>query len=268
MKDARHKVLLVEDDDLDQMAFKRFVESEDLRYDCTVAGSIAEARSILDSECFDIVLADYSLGDGTGLDILDAVNGTPVILVTGAGDEHVTVKAWRAGAYDYLIKDLERNYLKAVPITIDNAIKYRKAKEQLQLLSAAIMSAADSICITNLEDQIIFVNSAFCKTYGYEENEIIGRQSNMLWIGEEESRHTRAVFQTSIAVGDLEVGFYHKRKDGSIFPVCLSRSGVADSGGNRIANVEVVRDISDLMRIEDKITELNAKMQEVYRKAR
>lgn len=268
MRDTRHKVLLIEDDKLDQMAFIRFVESEGLSYDCTVASSIAEARTILDSECFDIVVADYSLGDGTGLDILDLVNGTPVILVTGAGDEHVTVKAWRAGAYDYLIKDLERNYLKAVPVTIDNAIKYRKAKEQLQLLSAAIMSTTDSICITNLEDHIIFVNKAFCKTYGYEENEIIGKGSNILWIGKTESTHTRTVFQTNIAVGDLEIGFYHRRQDGSVFPVCLSRSKVSDSSGNRIATVEVVRDISDLVHIEDRIVELNAKMQEVYRKAR
>ena len=268
MKDARHKVLLVEDDDLDQMAFMRFVESEGLPYDCTVAGSIAEARNVLDCHCFDIVLADYSLGDGTGLDILDVVNGTPVILVTGAGDEHVTVEAWRAGAYDYLIKDLERNYLKAVPVTIDNALKYRKAKEQLNLLSAAIMSTAESICITNLDDQIIFINKAFCNTYGYEESEILGRGSSMLWVGEAETKHTRAVFQTSIAVGDLEVGFYHKRKDGSIFPVCLSRSGITDAEGNRIATVEVARDISDLVRIEDKISELNAKMEEVCRKVR
>jgi PAS domain S-box-containing protein len=268
MRDTRHKILLIEDDKLDQIAFIRFVENEDLSYDCTVASSIAEARTVLDSECFDIVVADYSLGDGTAFDILDSVNGTPVILVTGAGDEHVTVKAWRAGAYDYLIKDLERNYLKAVPVTIDNAIKYRKAKEQLQLLSAAIMSTTDSICITNLEDKIIFVNKAFCRTYGYEENEIIGKDSNMFWIGNTESMHTRTVFQTGIAVSDWEVGFYHRRKDGSRFPVSLSRSIIRDSGGNRIAIVEVVRDISGLVLIEDKITALNRKMQELCHNAR
>jgi DNA-binding NtrC family response regulator len=158
VKDAKHKILLVEDDQLDQMAFMRLVESENLPYDCTIAGSVGEARNILGAEHFDIIISDYSLGDGTAFDVLDLAGDTPVILITGAGDEEVAVKAWKAGAYDYLTKDIERNYLKAVPVTVENTIKFKKTEQQLQLLSGAIMSTADSVYITDLEGKIIFVN--------------------------------------------------------------------------------------------------------------
>jgi CheY-like chemotaxis protein len=50
MDDARYKILLVEDNEIDQMAFRRFVENNALPYDCIVAGSVSEAQSVLDSE--------------------------------------------------------------------------------------------------------------------------------------------------------------------------------------------------------------------------
>jgi len=262
MKDIRHKILLVEDNELDRMAFTRSVQDQELPYDCTTACSLAEALSILSCEQFDVVISDYSLGDGTALDVLDAVKDTPVIIITGAGDEAVAVNAWKAGAYDYLVKDVDRNYLKAVPITIENAVRQKKSKEQVQLLLGAIMSAADSIYITNLEDRIIFVNKAFCRTYGYEEEDIIGKNSNVLWIGKSQSKFTRSVFRTQIAVTDWEIGFYHRRKDGSLFAVSLSRSIIKDPGGKSVAVVGVVRDISGLILVEDKIKALNKKLQE------
>ena len=106
-------------EELYRMAFMRFVKEADLPYDYTEASSITEALRILSLDTFDIILADYSLGDGTALDVLNFVkNNTPVIVITGAGDEQVAVNAWKAGASDYLVKDFERNYLDAIPITI------------------------------------------------------------------------------------------------------------------------------------------------------
>jgi len=76
------------------------------------------------------VIADCFLGDGTAFDILDLVKDTPIVVVTGTGNEEIAVKAWRAGAYDYLTKDLERSYLKTVPITVENAIRHKKAEDK------------------------------------------------------------------------------------------------------------------------------------------
>ncbi len=132
MEDRRYKILLIEDDEIDQKAFERFVKDEKLLYDCTIAASVSEAQSILASEQFDTIVADYSLGDGTALDILDLVKDIPIIVVTGFGDEEVAIKAWRGGAYDYFTKDSERNYLKAIPKTIENAIKHKKMEEALE----------------------------------------------------------------------------------------------------------------------------------------
>ncbi|MEM8934422.1 MAG: EAL domain-containing protein, partial [Acidobacteriota bacterium] len=47
--------------------------------------------------------------------------------VTGAGDETTAVRAMRAGAFDYLIKDRDRRYLDLVAVTIDRARRHLHA---------------------------------------------------------------------------------------------------------------------------------------------
>lgn len=265
MENTRYKILFIEDNQLDQMAFKRFVDENDIPYDCTIAGSVSEAQQALDSNRFDIVITDHSLGDGTAFEILKLAGDTPVIVVTGAGDEETAIKAWKAGAYDYLIKDLDQNYLKAIPITVENTVSHKIIEKKVQLLSGAIMSTDDSVYIADMQGGIIFVNKAFCNTYGYKEQEIIGKNSTVLWIGKQQTENTRSVFQTRTIGSSWEVGFYHKRNDDSVFPVSLSRSTIKDSNGNEVAIVGVARDISQRILIEE---ELNTENQNLKKRIR
>ena len=253
MENTRYKVLLIEDNQIEQRMFQRFVENNAIPYDCVIAGSVSEARGILSSERFDIVISDHDLGDGTAFDILELAKNMPIIVVTGAGDEETAVKAWKAGAYDYLIKDVDQNYLKAIPITVENAVNHKQMEKKLQLLSGAVMSTEDSVYITDMKGTIIFVNRAFCKTYGYLEEEIVGKNSSILWIQKNQGENTRSVFQTRSLGSGWEVGFYHRRKDDSIFPVSLSRSTIKDANRNDVAIVGVARDISERILIEDEL---------------
>ena len=157
MDEAKYKILLIEDDRLDQMAFRRLMKNEELLYDCAVASSVAEAKSVLAQEKFDVIVCDYSLGDGTALDILDLNKSIPIIVVTGVGDEEVATNAWRRGAYDYIVKDIDRNYLKVIPKTIENAIEHRQIKVALdrkQKNLEAIFDAAPG-CMLLIDENMI-----------------------------------------------------------------------------------------------------------------
>jgi PAS domain S-box-containing protein len=242
----------VEDDRVDQIIFRKFVRDTGLSYDCTIVSSVSEAQDVLRwSAPFDIVISDYLLGDGTAFDILDLVKEAPVILVTGAGGEETAVRAWKAGAYDYLVKDVRGEYLNALAITVENAIEYRRAKKELELLSGAIMSAEDCIYITDLQGQILFVNSAFCRTYGYTGTQILGRDSRLLWTGGHPDPHPGCVLGIQTAGGGSAVGFYHERQDGRRFPVSLSRSIIQDANGNDVAVVGIARDLSERILLMD-----------------
>jgi PAS domain S-box-containing protein len=265
MENTIYKVLFIEDNQLDQMAFKRFVDENNIPYNYTIAGSVKEALQALDSNVYDIVITDHSLGDGTAFEILKSVKNAPVIVVTGAGDEETAIKAWKDGAYDYLIKDLDQNYLKAITITVENAIKHKMTEKKLQLLSGAIMSTDDSVYIADMQGKITFVNKAFYVTYGYKEDEIMGQNSTILWAGKQHTKNSRSVFQTRTVGSSWEVGFYHKRKDDSIFPISLSRSTIKDSNGNDVAIVGVARDISERILIEDELRTENQNLKKQIR---
>ena len=180
MEQTRYRILLIEDDKLDQMAFERFVRSEKLPYDYRIAGSVSEARKILDCEQFDVIVADYSLGDGTAMDILSSVEDLPIILTTGAADERVAIEAWKAGAYDYIAKDSDRTYLKAIPKAVENAIdrmKMEKALERKQKNLEAIFDAAPIGMLLANENMVITrVNYAVRQMLHRDYPQIINRQ--------------------------------------------------------------------------------------------
>jgi DNA-binding NtrC family response regulator len=129
------KLLLIEDDRVDQIAFQRFVEEQHLPFLCSMASSVQEAKKILKTGVFDIIVADYRLGDGDVFDILDQKLDIQTIITTGAGNEEVAVRAMKAGASDYLIKDLDRNYLKILPMAVERAINQKKAAECFTILT-------------------------------------------------------------------------------------------------------------------------------------
>lgn len=132
MSAATIRLLLIEDDVVDQMAFERFVRKQELPYACSIASSAEEARRTLRDESFDIIVADFALGDGTSFDILHDCGDTPFIVVTGTGNEETAVEMMKRGARDYIIKDPDGKYLTVLPATVQNAIDRKTAEDELQ----------------------------------------------------------------------------------------------------------------------------------------
>jgi len=126
------KVLFVEDNKVDQMAFIRFVKREKLPYDFEICGSVAAARNALRSELFDIVLTDHSLGDGTAFELFEDVGETPLVFITGGGNEKIAVKAMSDGAVDYLIKDPNSDYFITLPNVINRAVEQKHTEDALK----------------------------------------------------------------------------------------------------------------------------------------
>jgi PAS domain S-box-containing protein len=259
------KLLLVEDDVIDQMAFKRAVKNQQLNYDFQIADSVKKATELLSKEEYDIVVTDYNLGDGTGFDIFTLAKDTPIIFTTGAGDEEIAVQALKSGAFDYLIKDQERIYLKALPDKIENATKQkkyeierkkaqealRKSEEQFRVL---FENSPDAIFVGNEEGLIIDINTAACQLHGLSKEELRGK--NLTELVPEYLRESTRLDYTDWLHGNIT---YREsaslRVDKTIVPVEIRANKIQFAGDNAL--LLLVRDITERKQAEKKIAQAN-----------
>lgn len=131
--DGGLRLLIIEDDLVDQKAIARALKKSSLHVACTNVTDVASGLAAVANEQFDCVLLDWNLPDGSGAEflsqILQVAPTLPVIVLTGTTDEAATEEALAQGAQDYLTKgDL-------TPNTLARSIRYameRKRSEQLR----------------------------------------------------------------------------------------------------------------------------------------
>jgi len=99
------KVLIVDDDDTIRDTLYELL-SED--YHCQTAETAEKALSRLETDSYDLVLTDISMPGLSGLELLGQVRQrfptTPVIVISGIGDEEHARGLIKLGAFDFLLK--------------------------------------------------------------------------------------------------------------------------------------------------------------------
>src|SRR5438128_477401 len=96
-------ILLVEDD----RTFSKILESFLSRqgFNVEVKHDLKTGLQLAGQKMFDLLLLDYRLPDGTGLDFLarceQVYDQVPAIMMTSFNDVRTAVKAMRSGVYEY-----------------------------------------------------------------------------------------------------------------------------------------------------------------------
>jgi DNA-binding NtrC family response regulator len=118
-------VLIIDDDNDDVMILKEFLEEAfiDKALNAHSVSSYKEALEALKKNNYDVCFVDYLLGAETGLELLEKIRSegfkTPIVFITGQGDEHIAVNAIKSGAKEYLIKsELDTDLVKQTVMEI------------------------------------------------------------------------------------------------------------------------------------------------------
>lgn len=127
--------ILIIDDDLDICTLlKGFLERK--KHSVDTAHSIKKGIQLLDKGKFDVVLCDFRLPDGEGMEVLNSVRATDshakVIIITGYSDVKVAINCIRKGAVDYVTKPL---YPEEILLSIQRALDadpLPKAEKQVE----------------------------------------------------------------------------------------------------------------------------------------
>lgn len=253
---AQVKLLFIEDDAIDQMAFKRFMKENRSELDYTIAASFEESKQELSQKKYDIIITDYFLGAYTAFDVLQMADNIPVIIVTGAGDEETVVKTMHAGASDYVIKDPSYNYLKILPIAIQKTLERKKAVDEIKKLSLVASKTDNSVLITDKEGRIEWVNEGFKRVTGYDLSDVIGTHGEVLRNGKTTgiSEFIR-LFEKNKKEGNKTFSYSYEAKNytknGNEFWAHTTLSPVLNEKGELVRIIDIDSDITELKRTEE-----------------
>ena len=145
-------------------------------------------------------------------------------------------------------------------VSVFRDITRRKEAERLyQELARALEETDESVVITDLEENITYVNKAAERTYGYGIGELIGRPVSIL-----RTLNDHLFLGPRIRVASLSHGWRgeltNRRKDGEVFPILLTTSPLRDEKETPYGIVGISQDISERKKIEQEILNRNREL--------
>lgn len=145
------KLLIVEDDPDQRELICDTLESHFGPNTVDMACTISQALAA-DPAKYSLILSDFNLPDGSGLELLAEVRercSTPVIIVTGENVGRTAVQAVRQGATDYVVKF--GDYLLTIPLVVEKNLTLAKLARENETLRADLEQALRSVREKNLQ---------------------------------------------------------------------------------------------------------------------
>jgi len=282
-------ILLIEDEKAHQDLVLRAFRNDPEKFRVSVAGNLREARQILERDLPDLILSDWILPDGKGLDILVRTDGAvtiPLIIMTGYGDEHLAVEIMKSGAIDYVVKsatvfhDLPHITRKALR-DWENIHERKRAEEAVRdsekRLADIISFLPDAVLAIDNDGRVIAWNEAIEQMTGVAAAEMLMKgnyEYSLPFYGER-----RPILIDLILIEDEEIEkkYLTLQRDGErissevYIPTLFGGKGaylwgtvspLYDNAGKRIGAIEIIRDITERKRVELELVSAQRKLTE------
>ena len=104
-------ILIVEDHRFDRQRMRRLCDELEFETFVVEADSLISMGTALDRDTFDLVILDYNLPDGSGLDAIPAIKShnvhrqAAIIMITGQQQAEIAIEAMKGGCSDYIDKN-------------------------------------------------------------------------------------------------------------------------------------------------------------------
>lgn len=271
MADA-YRVLIVDDDAEHAEMVSEFLKISG-SFATDWAGNVAALWGCLEANTFDIILLDYRLPDGNGLDALVEINNrhykVPVIMVTGQGNERVAARAMQLGAVDYLIKG--GNHLVTLPAVIERAVRayqlqqsVERSLEQIRYQALLLNNVRDAVVVWDTGGKITYWNPAAEALFGWEAVERLGSRVDECYMNAFSPVLTPPADDGAVTE---EIERQYTTKLGKAIWVSSRVTALRDygDGGHLIGYMDVARDITSRKNMEAQMQAAQARLNQAAR---
>ena len=155
---AETPTLLYIDDD---KALARLVDRGLTRLGLKVvhAGSGTEGLERLAQGGIDVIALDQYMPGLDGLETLERImaiaNAPPVVFVTASQDSKIAVTALKAGAADYLVKDVQGDFVPLLQVAVDGALRQARLQKARDDAEAEVHASRDRFAALAAEREVL-----------------------------------------------------------------------------------------------------------------
>jgi two-component sensor histidine kinase len=147
MPGARTRLLYVDDDPGVGRLVQRYLER--LGRQVVLAADGEAGLALARAERFDAIALDHYMPGRDGLDVLADLRAlpdpAPVVFVTAAEEPRIAVAALKAGASDYVVKDLQGAYLDLLDRAVEQAVQETALRRERDRAELALRESRDRL---------------------------------------------------------------------------------------------------------------------------
>jgi PAS domain S-box-containing protein len=260
------QILIVEDSQDDAFLLLRELKRGSFQFEHSRVETLSNVVAALDRQPWDLIISDHTLPAFSSLHVLELINDRkldiPFIIVSGTIGEDVAVKAMKAGAHDYVMK----NHLARLLPSIERELREagsrrakRSAEEALRQSEQELNDFFEHVSVglhcAGPDGTVLRVNQAELEMLGYNHDEYVGHSISEFYV----DKDVAATVQQRLHDGE-ELNNFETRlrcKNGEIRHVLLN-SNVRRENGVFIHSRCFTRDITDRKRAQEAMAYLAA----------
>lgn len=224
------------------------------------AKNATQALSIAEKEPPDIVVADIRMpGERDGIDVVRELHqrkSTLVIFCSAFSEGEMADRIKGLRVIGWLSKPIDDAALEKLLAQGQGLVKFKQPGSEPEpdyLLDMVYETARIGMCVTDDKGNFVRVNRAYCETYGYSPEELIGNHFTMV-LPERDRAYGARVHDRFVAesIHEIPGEWQVEAKDGSIHDIYVT-AGRMVAGSGRVYKVTTVTDITEEKRQSQKL---------------